>query len=198
MTVVEQMHSIRKVSTRLFWSLVILIPTLLVIALEPWRQNSPRSEPEMIYIVLGLGALGAFVSLHRRLKSLGADDLQLLASSWFNAWLIPLIGGVLATVLYCLFLSGLLSGELFPSFCRGVVEKYKDPVAASAQPSAFWRLLECQGNEPRDYAKLFFWSFLAGFSEKFVVDIIGHFERRTPVIQQGTEADPTLTEKERG
>jgi hypothetical protein len=129
------------------------------------RIGNHWSEPEMIYIVLGLGALGAFVSLQRRLKNLGSDDLQLLSSSWFNAWLVPVVGGVLATVLYCLFLSGLLSGELFPSFCKAVIEKYKEPATMPSQPSGFWRLLECQGNEPKDYAKLFLWSFVVGFRE---------------------------------
>lgn len=185
----QKLEVIRKISTRLFWSLLVLIPTLLIVALEPWRRNFTaqsepiRPEPEMIYIVLGLGALGAFVSLQRRLKTLGADDLLLLSSSWFNAWLIPIVGGILATVLYCLFLSGLLSGDLFPGFCRAVIDKYKDPAMAASQPNGFWRLLECQGNEPRDYAKLFFWSFVAGFSEKFVVDIIGQFERRGPTSE---------------
>lgn len=192
----QKFEVIQIISTRLFWSLLVLIPTLLIVALEPWRklfseESVPnQSEPEMIYIVLGLGALGAFVSLQRRLKNLGSDDLLLLSSSWFNAWLIPIVGGILATVLYCLFMSGLLSGDLFPSFCRAVTEKYKEPAMTASQSSGFRRLLECQGNEPKDYAKLFFWSFVAGFSEKFVVDIIGQFEKKGSTAESGGQELP--------
>lgn len=131
----------------------------------------------MIFIVFGLGALGSFVSLQRRLKSLADDDLILLSESLLGAWLSPIVGGVLAAVLYCLFISGLLSGELFPTFCEAVNTKYSDPFYNTCLPSTFKMLLECQADAPADYGKLFFWSFLAGFSEKFVVDIIGQFDK---------------------
>ena len=176
MTSLQQVHLVRKISTRLFISLIVLIPCLVLLAIQPWHPSGSNPEPDAVYIVLGLGALGAFVSLQRRLKSLGEDDLWLLSESWVYALLIPLVGGILASVLYCLFLSGLVTGELFPGFCgpsQGSNAAGADKTNAGA---GFSTLFSCHANGPRDYAKLMFWSFLAGFSEKFVVDIIGRFD----------------------
>src|SRR5687768_15565405 len=112
----QKVDAIQKISIRLFRSLIILIIVLTILLLEPWKRIGALgyaqkvSEPGMIYIVMALGALGAFVSLQRRIKILALEDLQLLSSTWSYAWIIPLIGGLLATVLYFLFLSSLLSG----------------------------------------------------------------------------------------
>jgi hypothetical protein len=45
------------------------------------------------------------------------------------------------------------------------------------QPPDFSRLLNCVAVTYKDYAKLIFWSFVAGFSEKFAVDVIGGFTK---------------------
>lgn len=175
MDTTEKLELIRHISRILLISLVLLIAALVALALQPWKAatNQP-AEPDMLYIVLGLGALGAFVSLQRRLKSLGDDDLRLLSESWLHTWLSPLVGGVLASVLYCLFLSGLLGGEVFPNLCNALPVNHPEGL----KNTGFASIFDCSANNPQDYAKLMFWSFLAGFSEKFVVDIIGHFENQ--------------------
>ena len=42
------------------------------------------------------------------------QELTLLTRSWFPILLVPVFGGVFSLVLYCLFLSGIVSGSLFP------------------------------------------------------------------------------------
>jgi hypothetical protein len=134
------------------------------------QDQSTRLEgPPMVFVVIGLGALGGFVGLQRRLKSLPDEDLQLLATSWLYALLSPLVGGVLGLVLYCLFMSGLLAGDLFPKLC---------PATAESKQEHYADLLACAPQNVAAYAKLFFWSFVAGFSERFVIDIIGKFENQ--------------------
>jgi hypothetical protein len=172
MATAEDLSAIRTINARLFWSLGLLIPVLIAISLQPWSE---RQDPPMLFIVFGLGALGAFVSMQRQLNSLSSEYLAYFSSSWLNTLLIPMVGGVLASVLYCLFLSGLLSGDLFPRFCEVAIKQHSE---GTIKKSMFLLLLDCQGNGPADYAKLFFWSFVAGFSEKFVIDIIGQFTRR--------------------
>ena len=111
------------------------------------------------------GVIGGFVGLQRRLKRMSDGDLELMANSWVYIWLSPLVGGVLAVVLYILFVSGLLRGHLFPEF-NG---------EATVDRSGFAVLFNVEGTG-RDYAKMLFWSFVAGFSERFVTDIISKFD----------------------
>ena len=153
-------NHIKKVSSRLLVSLFLLIGGLSAIFFAFIYFDSGLTLP----VVLMLGALGAFISLQRRLKSLSVNDLQLFEESLPYTWLAPIAGAVLAGVLYLLFLSGLLAGELFPEF------KPIDPTGA------FGGMLSTNSTNSADYAKLFFWSFVSGFSEKFVIDIIGKFE----------------------
>ena len=111
-------------------------------------------------LVFLIGNIGGYVSVHRGLASLNDTELVGLADSWFAIVVPPFVGGVLALALYLLFLSNILAGDLFPRFVpdgsgRGGLQS-----------------LVAQDGELNDYAKLFFWSFVAGFNQKYVVDII--------------------------
>ena len=194
----ERISLVAQISRRLFISIGVLILALVGLGLlggSLWpSQNESRTlpagaaastadssaavsggdsqavrSPPMVLVVIGLGALGGFVGLQRRLKNLPKDDLRLLATSWLHALLSPLVGGVLALVMYALFMSGLLAGELFPRLC---------PATAKTGSDTYANLLGCAPESVSAYAKLFFWSFVAGFSERFVVDIIGRFEHQ--------------------
>jgi len=63
-----------------------------------------------------VGLIGGFVGLQRRLKGMSDDDLMLLANSWVYVCLSPLVGGILAVIIYVFFVSGLLQGDFFPKF----------------------------------------------------------------------------------
>lgn len=149
--------------------------------------------------VLLTGAVGGFVSLQKRLKSLGTDDLILLANSWVYIVLSPLVGGVLAILLYVLFISGLVDGDLFPTIVADRVgfgpggtsaaalqtSEVARAAVAAAENAAFARqaaagslsdLFGVYAASPADYAKILFWCFLAGYSERFVTNIISQFE----------------------
>jgi hypothetical protein len=98
------------------------------------------------------------------------DDLLLLARSWVYILLSPLVGGVLALLLYILFISGLVEGDLFPRF-----EADAD-VSRGDDSNSLMALVRVHAASYEDYAKLVFWSFLGGYSEKFVTNIISRFE----------------------
>jgi hypothetical protein len=49
---------------------------------------------------------------------LAAKDLTLLANSWVSIVLSPISGAILAVLVYLLFISGLLSGNMFPVFVQ--------------------------------------------------------------------------------
>lgn len=162
----ENLENIRKISNRLAAALGLLVLIIFIGALIAHRYDDIVTAP---IAALFAGIIGGFVGLQRRLKSMSADDLRLLAHSWVYVWISPLVGGVLAVVLYVLFISTLVSGDLFPMFVPDEV----DPCCTERK--SFSIIFDVHG-EAVDYAKMLFWSFVAGFSERFVTDIISKFE----------------------
>ena len=150
------------VTRRLFLALVVLFSIALATAFL-----IPESRYIVPVVVIASGLIGGFVGLQRRLKELTIADLELIASSWIYTCLSPLVGGVLALLLYVLFLSGLLSGDLFPHF---IPDENREEI------TSFASIFQQHANSYKDYAKLVFWCFVAGFSERFVTDVVSRFE----------------------
>lgn len=160
----SKVEIIHDVSYRLLSALVILCIVLIAIfaGIFFWRSTASTLPAVLIF-----GMLGSFISLQRRLKELSEEDLMLIRDSRAFTWLAPVAGAVMAGVLYLLFISELLSGDLFPSFSA-------DPNLPDGTEGILVLFL-IQGASAAVYAKLLFWSFVAGFSERFVTDIIGQF-----------------------
>ena len=115
------------------------------------------------------GIVGGFVSIQQRIKTVSDEELNLLTKSWFQILLIPVFGGVFALVLYCLFLSEIISGSLFPIF---YIPKATNNIPDTAfMFELFTKTYPLTG---QDFAKFLFWSFVAGFSERFVPQIISN------------------------
>jgi hypothetical protein len=133
------------------------------------------SRVTALMVVAAGGALGGFVSALRRLyafqrvfpqnffRTMRRINLYLIVYS-----MIPsLVGAIGAVVLYMIFASGLVKGDLFPAFEMSPVDQKQDAFQnfiANWQPSG-----------PIDYAKALVWSFIAGFSERFVPDLLDRF-----------------------
>lgn len=170
-----------KVSVNLFKALLALLifggVATLLIQINAFPRffayvTSSEAVPEPVGSValpsvLVCGVIGGFVSLQRRLKDLTLQDLELLANSKVYLMLAPMVGGVLAMVLYLIFLSGLLRGDMFPEFVSLSTDK----------TTGFPTIFEQYGKHGfSDYAKLLVWAFIAGYSEKFVTNVLGRFE----------------------
>ena len=119
------------------------------------------------WVCFGCGLIGGFVSIQQRLRRVGDAELELLSRSWFQIVLIPVYGGVFALVLYVGFLSQIVTGALFPLFA--IPPFHKPPTAEDVQVF-FNTTYPVSG---ADLAKLLFWCFVAGFSERFIPQIIG-------------------------
>jgi hypothetical protein len=116
--------------------------------------------------VFTAGLIGGFVSIQQRLPKIGLDELRELSGSWLSAVLIPINGGIFAIVLHLMFLGEILQGSLFPRYHHPPI--VTDSVLASFQ---HW-LMDTIPIDGQSLAKLFFWSFVAGFSERLVPQII--------------------------
>jgi hypothetical protein len=121
----------------------------------------------------GCGLVGGFVSIQQRVKKFGDEELELLSTSWFQILLIPVYGGIFALVLYLGFLSAIVTGPLFPEFAGPPFSK---PIPSTEDIRNFFALT--YPSTGADLAKLLFWSFVAGFSERFVPQILDKSETK--------------------
>lgn len=164
----ERIAQLRTVGNRLVWSLAALVALGIPGALlANWSGQSLPTPVAVLFV----GFVGGFVGLQRRLKTLPAEDLTLLANSWVSIALSPVAGAILAELVYLLFISGLLAGNMFPKFVAD------NPGAAVP---GLRSIFEVHCPSAADYAKVLFWSFVAGFSEKFATNIIGQLEKDQP------------------
>lgn len=158
----------RVVSRRLFIALSILLVFFLVGAVvltRTWMSDSVLTVP---LVVIACGAVGGFISIQRKVSKMAENDLRLLSGSWVYICLTPLVGSVLALVAYMVFVSRLLTGDVFPEFeVRGVP---RNGILSIFDQTATGGYV--------GYAKLIVWSFVAGYSENFVTNVIGRFEDR--------------------
>ncbi|HUS11057.1 MAG TPA: hypothetical protein VMZ30_11375, partial [Pyrinomonadaceae bacterium] len=125
------------------------------------------------WAAFGCGLIGGFVSIQQRIKNVNEEELELLSRSWFQILLIPVYGGIFALVLYLAFLGGIVEGALFPRFS---VPAFTTPYPTAEDVKMF--LISTYPSTGTDVAKLIFWSFLAGFSERLVPQIISRTENK--------------------
>ena len=117
------------------------------------------------YVFLA-GLIGGFVSIQQRLPTIELPELRELSTSWLSILLIPINGGIFALVLMLMFISGIIEGSMFPKYIH-------DPIDRNNLILSFVNWLKTTFPEKGpDVAKLLFWSFVAGFSERLVPQII--------------------------
>ncbi|HEV2852006.1 MAG TPA: hypothetical protein VHC97_04305 [Thermoanaerobaculia bacterium] len=155
------------------WLFIATTLSCLILSIALYAMYVSGKGVTALMVVVAAGALGGFVSALRRLYAFG----RIFPSEAFTVWLRkanlyvaiysmipPLVGAIGAVVLYLIFASGMISGELFPNFhCSVGKDMCNDFVGFVSD----W-----QPQSASDYAMAFVWSFVAGFSERFVPDIL--------------------------
>lgn len=138
------------------------------------------STATALMVVAGAGALGGFVSALRRLYAFQ----RIFPKDFFttrhriDAYLVvysmipSLVGTIAAVVLYLVFASRLVEGDLFPRFDLDTLDPEAD---AFRNFVSNWK-----PDGPTEYAKALVWSFIAGFSERFVPDLLERFASSQP------------------
>ena len=153
---------------RITYRLVCFLAACLL-ALLSMHALVVLTESERTYLVTFVffsGLIGGFVSIQQRLPAIELSELRQLSSSWISILLIPINGGIFAIVLMIMFLSGIVEGAMFPRFSYVIIDQ--EHVGSSFRA---W-LTTTFPISGADIAKIIFWSFVAGFSERFVPQII--------------------------
>jgi hypothetical protein len=155
--------------------LIVMTSCALALVVAVFGITLILNERLMIsWICFGCGLLGGFVSIQQRLKKLADEELELLAESWFQILLIPVYGGIFSLVLYVGFLSEIVKGPLFPHFA---IPAFTEPMPTTEDVIRF--LATTYPTSGQDLAKLLFWSFFSGFSERFVPQILAKADGST-------------------
>jgi hypothetical protein len=161
----SRQESLNIIWRKLLSVLIILLGLSAAISLKP----GPFTVPELVFIA---GNIGGYVGIHRMLNSLSDTEIIQLSFSWLGLVVPSFVGGILACVLYLLFISGIISGNLFPKIIADTFE------TGTVRPNSFVVIFHQHADGAPEYAKLLFWSFVAGFNQKYVVDIIESIKSR--------------------
>jgi hypothetical protein len=153
----------------------------------------------MLATVIYAGIIGGYVSSLRRVQSVRPDTdslltIQALQNSRYFLWLSPLLGAIFAVALLLVFLSKLVGGMAFPGF--NTLDCKDCTFSTQVQSWPFWNSL-CPSSSA-EYAKLFLWSFIAGFAERFVPDLLDRIVQRgqnASTQGPGGGSSPTLPRK---
>lgn len=160
----NKQQCLQRITYRLVCFLAACLLAFLIMHIIVVVSDSGRTY--LVTFVFFAGLTGGFVSIQQRLPAIELSELRQLSSSWISILLIPVNGGIFAIVLMIMFLSGILEGAMFPRFSDVVCDQ--DHVGIKFRD---WLTTTFPISGP-DIAKLIFWSFVAGFSERFVPGII--------------------------
>jgi hypothetical protein len=140
-----------------------------------WFSNSihtlsPDYYSAVIATVIYFGLIGGYISSQRRMQMIPTDgdpltSVYALQNGQYFLWFSPMIGAIFAVVLMLMFISGILQGKIFPAYVELCSQN-----SLNQQPCLAWTQLLPKTSA--DYALLFFWSFIAGFAERFVPDTL--------------------------
>ena len=141
-------------------AVVVVISAIFAITLFQGQRLS------ISLLCFGCGLIGGFISIQQRLRKFHDDELLLLSKSWFQIVLIPVYGGIFSLILYVAFLGQIVTGSAFPHFYIPVFNNPPDHLDMQRF------LSETSPASGVDVAKLLFWCVVAGFSERFIPQII--------------------------
>ena len=190
MTEIQRLRHVRtefeRLRHRLFSACIAMGALCLTFALTAASGHFPVMQQIHLHVVAG-GVLGAFFSVLLRFGGLrwcldyNANYQQVDRLFWnlcVSFGLALFEGAVAAFLLYGLFVSGMLSGEVFPDF--GTVREQ-----TVRQVSDLFDMRPVAAGET---VKLFVWCVVAGFSERLVPDLLGNFGEEARKRREATAA----------
>lgn len=158
----QRVHSIR---IRNITSFIFILATILFFSSFTGLQ-SLNEYRLMVSLITGFwgASFSMIVSLNERLKQSNLEDLRLLRSFSFT-FSRTVIGVGASLILYFFIYSGMLEGSIFPDL---------DALKNSSISNKI---------HFKNLSLLIIWSFIAGFSEKFVPNLLSKTEQRAKVVK---------------
>jgi hypothetical protein len=190
----SQLRTVLTTQALLFMLLYTVFWAIMVYYATQWTQGAFIA---LLGTCVYAGVVGGFISALRRMQSISDDGdpiyvIQGIRSARFWLLFSPLLGGIFAVVALLFFVSGSLSGSIFPAFhMPGDLPCALNLPAGTACDPAFmkpqwWFWQRLLPIAPMDYAKLFLWCFISGFAERFIPDMIDTLVDRADAPKSNT------------
>jgi len=151
---------------------VALLAAVIGFLVLQYAYQMPDQKPfPLLQLVFLAGCVGGTTNHYRRLKALPTNDEELSRLATTPSFLLqavvsPILGGIFAVLAYLIFAGAILQGPLFPTF-KAVEDDYKTL-------NGFFNITPKTNG---DVAKMIVWAFLAGFSERFVPNLLDRLSR---------------------
>ncbi len=163
---------------------VLAIGALLALVFFVQPQNVG-----VFQLALLAGAIGGTMSLIQRVQSLPEADPLLFRLSGVTTVIQtlivpPLTGSIFAGLLFLIFASGVLSGDVFPKFV------VSPPNPKGVDFNAFF--FQTAPDSGKSYALVMVWSFIAGFLERFVPDTIDRLTAQRSTGKKSSSSNSAL------
>ena len=129
------------------------------------------------FFAIILGTLGASISLMRRINAGETSTVVQLARDPIYSTLMPVLYGTLmAGIAYLLFMSNIVSGACH----EGLLTSNLFPVFTKPEEghTLLQQFVHLTPRGMHNTGKLLVWSFVAGYSERFVISILDKLEQR--------------------
>lgn len=160
------------------------VPPVLIFLIAIYLLTGVDSDTEgsLLLIVFLVGASGGVTSTYLRLKDIPSEFPHNKLSGQVvraivQVYVSPIVAGILAWVLYGLFVTEIIKGPLFPEF-RGTTSEYHSVRQVFTEVGPIQTL---------DAAKALLWAFVAGFSEKMVPNILDKLAKKDAEAGEGSK-----------
>lgn len=162
-------------------ALAVVVVVTLLLGLQIWRQMPEASRFPIAWFIIVAAILGAAVN-----EPFREDETHSPTYAWIAAYMLwkGSVAVVFAFIAYLMAIGGLVGGDLFPHFAEPQL-----PQGKVWNMESFFTLVDPATY--KDIAKVLVWSFVAGYSEKFVPNLIGKLLQSSEEQRQGqTHAAP--------
>jgi len=147
-------------------AVVIIVAIALLLGLWLHNRIGPAGGAEIFpisWFIIIAAVLGSVVNQPFRSRELLRSGAAAVVG--YIAWKAA-VAIVFAFLLYFMFIGGLIRGDMFPIFTNTSATSGGDYVSMQA----FTTVVKPESY--KDVAKLLVWSFIAGYSEKFVPNLV--------------------------
>jgi hypothetical protein len=177
---VSEIEAVRAaiVKTVLWWAIATVAPAMIFLSCNALlRALEPSFDIDTMYLIaVAGGGMGAALSTIIRLYSVDTRSEPMLTwltleKSAMSIVITPVIGSLFAVLLIFVLRTGVIDADIFPDFDRcwwfgG------DPGLINCGWIEYAKRSDMLAAYHRDIAKFAIWSFIAGWTERFVPDLI--------------------------